>query len=272
MSSLINYMDRRSPIAVTIYITGSGNHTFHTKAKSWKAVIVAAGGGAGRATSNVTNRGASGGSAGATLFPEGVIQPGETTIPYIVGAPGQAASTAGTDGTSGGFTQLGNYRAAPGIGGSGTTTGVGIETIGGLVSSAWYDASNAFLSTGGLNGIPGGWGGKPSPGTNQAAFPGGAPGFPTAAGYTLAAIIAKVQRGSANGGAAVSGQISGGGGGDSSMGKGGAGGNGGTTPGVGQDATGYGAGGGAGGSRSNGASGLSGDGTGGYICIKEYID
>lgn len=272
MSSLINYMDRRAPIRITYYLSGAGNHAFHPKAKSWKATLVGGGGGAGRATSSVSNRGASGGSAGATLYVEGIIQVGETTIPYIVGAPGIAGAASPSNGTDGGFTQLGNYRANPGLGGSGTTSGAGLETIGGLVSSGFVDNTNAFLSLGGMYGVAGGWGGRPSSSTNTAAFPGGAPGFPTAVNYNVTSFIVKVQRGSANGGAAVSGQISGGGGGDSTMGKGGAGGNGGTSPGVGQDATGYGAGGGAGGTRSNGASALSGDGTGGYICIKEYLD
>lgn len=272
MTTLSRYMDRRAPIQVTEYVLGSGNHIFHSKTTRWEAILVGGGGGAGRAASAVTNRGASGGAAGATLFAEGIVRPGETSIPFIVGAPGIAAASAASDGTSGGYTRLGNYRAAPGEGGFGSVAGVGQEAIGGLVSSGFVDNTNGFVSDGGTDGVAGGWGGRPSASTNSPGAPGGAPGFPTAAGYATAPYQRRTQRGQANGGAAVSGQISGGGGGDSTMGKGGVGGAGGTTPGVGQDGTGYGSGGGAGGTRSNGASGLSGDGTGGYILIREYQD
>lgn len=270
MTALTQFLDRRAPIRVTEYKNGSGVHEFHPRTKSWQATIVGGGGGAGRAVAFALTVGAAGGSAAATLYVEDILKTGQTSIEYIVGAPGLAGPSTGNNGTSGGFSQLGPFRANPGLGGLGD--GSNSETIGGLVSADYINTSYSFISMGSVRGVPGGWGGRASSSSGGVAYPGGAPGYPTAVGYAVATFISKVQRGSASGGGPVGGYYSGGGGGDSTMGRGGAGGDGGSSPGVGQDATGYGAGGGAGGSRSLGSSGLSGDGTGGYILIREFAD
>lgn len=273
MSLLSQSLDRRAPIRVTEYKTGSGVHTFHPKTKSWRAVLLGGGGGAARPPGYTGSFGASAGSASATLYVESELAPDQTSIDYIVGAAGLAGVNQGDNGQAGGFTKLGQFVVNPGQGG--LSYGSVDETIGGLVSSEYLKTASFFLSGGSIRSLAGGWGGRASPSIGSSGVPGGAPGYPSAVDYAVASFIRKVQRGFADGGLGSSSACAGGGGGDSTMGKGGRGGDAAsstTSPGIGQDATGYGAGGGAGGGRSNGSSGLSGNGSGGYIMLIEFLD
>lgn len=219
-------------LATTVYIIGSGTHTFNASAKTYKYVVVGGGGaGAGGGTGTAT-----GGSAGETV--EGtafVINASET---YAVGAA--VAGGAGA-GTAGNRTRFGTIVAQGGKGG-----------LQGAVAGPTGGGAAASPAEGRTPGGAGGYGGSAPP--TAAASGGRAPGYPTA-----------LTAGAADDGTTIStGNTSGnrcGGGGSSLYGTGGNGSNGATAGGSG---TGYGSAGGG------SDSGVGGAGAGGYIKIVEF--
>lgn len=221
------------PKLVTVITTGTGTYVPTADGARCIVRIQAGGGGA------LNNCGGGGGG-----MVEVMLRVPIAGLPYVVGAGGTNAPTAGGDSKFGSFVAMGGGAAVDNAssqagghgGGTGKTLVPGYSTI----------------SVGGSGVVGGAGGGSIVGGPSLSASAGCAPGFSAAA---TSVVINWTNI--ANGSAAASGTRSGGG--DSFFGKGGAGNN----AGAGNPGTGYGGGGGAG-------STVGGAGSGGCIEILDY--
>lgn len=248
MSKYSEFFGSGKPIRVVNYTSGSGTFT-PLETNSWCRVTLV-GGGAGGCRSSSTSPGRGGGAGGMAVYFVRVA--GATT--YAVGAGGDGASTANTEGGVGGATIFGNLRVEGGRN-NGSTTNGNDNTAG------RYSSNPTNFNGVGYFGGPGGSSGTSSINNATDGTPGSLP-----AQY-IAGWVGDNQ-GTKSAGNNYGG---GGGGGYTIYGNGGVGGNG-TDSGsgtVGGNATGAGGGGGGGGSGPSGTSN-GGNGSSGLIIIEEF--
>ncbi len=178
-------------LAFTVYVTGSGNHTWNTNTTAALIRVVGGGGGGGGVSGGAAQSAAAGGGgAGACVEKYTTGLTGGATAAYAVGAGGAggtAGANNGSNGTDSTFTLAVALTAGGGVGGTamaaGTALGIAAGGSGGTASNGDINISGGdggpgfrVSASGGLSGYGGG------------SFTGGGPrGIANAAGNAGAA-------------------------------------------------------------------------------------
>ena len=197
-------------LAFTVYVTGSGNHTWNAATTAAIVQITGGGGGGGGVSGAAAQSAAAGGGgAGGTCIKYLTGLTGGATMAYIVGgggAGGAAGANNGTDGTSSSMSAT--YTGVGGTGGTAMATGTALGIASGGAGGGATNGTANITAGSGLSGFRVSGGGGMSGMGGSSYYGGGAAAVANAAGTagvsygaggTGAATIGNTNRAGGNG-------------------------------------------------------------------------